>query len=163
MPYNMNMNEVLEAAARVTPQWLAGFFDGEGSVVAVKHPNNGVYSFFVHISQKEGKILSLIQFLYGGNMYPLSRRNHKWFMLKWTGKTSIKFLEAIKDHVICKKRQVDAALALAQLITNGGHSHASAVTSSAAEKRAECAKMIVDANNGLNDDAAVQQQEGGVV
>lgn len=85
--------------------WVAGFFDGEGNIWIGK----GLLQIQIAITQKEIGILRLIQQQYGGSVCKYGIQScHKWRVCNTAdGK---RFLWAIKDHVICKKTEVELAL-----------------------------------------------------
>lgn len=112
-------NGLLEAAARITPQWLAGFFDGEGTV-CTRDGNSGVPGVVVSISQKDSVILSLIHVMFDGGS--LSTNNRNVSGVEWSGRDCIKILEFVKDHVICKRKQVELGLEIAKLTLGPGKS-----------------------------------------
>ena len=136
MIHNFNIpNEVIDEAIRllekdfdlvassreISPQYLAGLFDGEGCVSSVLG-SSGVASIAVSISQKFPEILARIAEKFptklracssGGGKYP-------YFQLDWGGRRSIPFLSYIRDFVIIKHTQVEVGLRLAELSTERG-------------------------------------------
>ncbi len=149
MAYDMNQTEILEATARVTPQWLAGFFDGEGYVAAQKGANAASYSVRVFLYQKEPKVLALVQFLYGGNSSYRVRRGRKQgcHELHWYGKAALPLLRVIKDHVICKRRQVEAGIEMAEQQTYTGSPYS--ISTENIVRREELARVIISANQEI--------------
>lgn len=112
-------DEVLEALPRITPQWLAGFFDGEGCVNSYKA--GPMYNIKVSITQSDAAILALVAMRFAGDadgpfMKPSGLSNKPCYRIQFGGRKCIKFLEYIKDHVIVKRRQVESALEIAYLI-----------------------------------------------
>lgn len=108
-------NTLLEAVARLTPQWLAGFFDGEGCVHASLDPRGRTY-IKVQLNQKDPIILGLI-----GLKFPPSYTRARsvptksggtttGHMLSWEGYIALDFLSYIKDHVIVKRKLVELAI-----------------------------------------------------
>src|SRR6267154_4935775 len=114
---NMENDRILEAAVRITPQWLAGFFDGEGCVSVVLDRYKRPY-LRCFLTQTDVQILVLINIKYGGNLQDHKSKNTDGYKrrpghrLFWFGIDARLFLHVIKDHVICKKRQVELALEL---------------------------------------------------
>ena len=116
---SLEQNEILEAAARVTPQWLAGFFDGEGCVHAGYDCRNGLVRLIVSIAQKDILPLTLIKLKFMRYCSgPNRARNHTVSSITFTGRNCIPFLNFIKDYVICKRTQVEDAIELANLIND---------------------------------------------
>ena len=142
--YEMDKDELLEAAARLTPQWLAGFFDGEGWVSAYKA--NSSYQVTVGVGQADPRILSLVALRFGVGISERSTKGHIHYNLRLHGKMALPFLHFIKDHVICKRRQVEAAIKMAGEMrhTSGG---SGGLTDSEIALRAELAETIRRANH----------------
>lgn len=108
-----DLDRLLETTVRLTPQWLAGFFDGDGCVYAEVTKYNYPY-VNVSISQVDPGIISLIAIKYGGKMGDPSFRKglRPYHRVGWHGKDAKPILEVLKDYVICKKRQVELGLEL---------------------------------------------------
>lgn len=90
---------------KVTPEWLAGFFDGEGTVdIRIAKTHGGKYMRFelrVQIAQRDRAPLRLIQAEYGGSIQ--GRRCGLWVA---SGSTALAFLRAIFPHSVCKADQI---------------------------------------------------------
>ena len=115
-------NNFMEYKDLVTPQWLAGFFDGEGCICCSLNSDGNV-SLRVQISQKNVFPLLLIMAKYGGNLVQATynKKGNKTLghHVVWRGVAVIPMLELIKDFVIVKKDSVLAGLELAKLLGNG--------------------------------------------
>jgi len=98
---------------KVTPQWLAGFFDGEGSVCA-SFDNQNRFKLSIELTQKNKYILILVMFKFAGSFRVQKSKNGNYHKLAWYNKDSIKILEYIKDYVIVKKQLVEHGLELAK-------------------------------------------------
>lgn len=116
--------QMVDIAPRITPQWLAGFFDGEGCVSASKR--GPMYSVKVSIAQSDPIILSVIALKFNNTTFSCSESKlskRPSFAVIWTGRSVLEILEYIKDHVIVKRKQVEAAIELANILskrtTNG--------------------------------------------
>lgn len=119
--YHTDDLDILEIAARLKPEYIAGFFDGEGSVVAHKAKHAPMWSARITLTQKDPKILAAIAMKYcdgvivctkyGGGKY----KNHLCNCLQWQGRFALPFLESIEPHVIVKRAQVVAAIEMAKL------------------------------------------------
>jgi intein-encoded DNA endonuclease-like protein len=153
--YDMTNDEIVEAAARLTPQYLAGFFDGEGCVCVSKSSN--VLSIRVSISQAEPKILALVAFKFGMSLSVNRLPNRYVYSANLGGRSVIPFLEYIKDHVICKRRQVIAALEFTSTIrSHGGFTLSVEETTT----RKQLAEVIKQANNGIDTSLEVLKNNG---
>jgi len=119
----MEYNELLESAARITPQWLAGFFDGEGCVSVFKN-GDGLPRIGVSVGQSEPTVLSLIAIRFGNICNPSEKYSKKlgkrFFLVSWSGKSALPILEMIKDHVIIKRKQVELGIEMIKLISDAG-------------------------------------------
>ena len=114
------IDNLTEAAARITPQWLAGFFDGEGSVTVGLRPG-GQHFIAVGVSQHDLTLLTLIGLKFPGcnGPYPVSGRRTS-FEIRWSGDAAGPFLEAIKDFVVLKRRQVELGIEFVRTIGRKG-------------------------------------------
>jgi hypothetical protein len=118
-------NTLLEAVDRLTPQWLAGFFDGEGCVYAKIDPRNRTW-MKVELTQKDPTILGLIALKFEvsesrSRVSPTkSGATTTGHTIMWSGNQAVEFLEYIKPHVIVKRRLVELALDFCELVTYTG-------------------------------------------
>lgn len=101
--------------SQVSPQYIAGLFDGEG-YVGIRRRNdtkNTSYRCQVEIANTNRNVLEEISAQHGGVIRLKKNKDaHCWYTLNfYTNKDSKEILELIKDHVIVKKDQVDLALA----------------------------------------------------
>lgn len=103
---------------KLTPEYLAGFFDGEGSV--------GVYprlkdrtktkTYFVLVvslaqSGKNGYlILSHLQKIFGGTVYKSNGKNKDVWKWNLSSKKAVRFLNVIKDFCLIKREEILLAL-----------------------------------------------------
>jgi hypothetical protein len=104
----------------LSPQYLAGFFDGEGMVsicyvrkrIWKSDPTKKTFGFraVVGIANTHKPILELIKQEFGGDMYLNKRTNPNWqpvWAWKLTGKNAqIKFLQFIEPFVVVKRQPV---------------------------------------------------------
>lgn len=92
--------------------WIAGFFDGEGSVSIFKIlRSNGRYTEYkmtVSIAQKNKIPLEFIQEIYGGNLSQ-DKSNGCWHWTRSAQQAKV-FLESIRPYLRYKADQVDVAL-----------------------------------------------------
>jgi hypothetical protein len=104
-------------SSKISPQWLAGFFDGEGCISVRAKSGNAAPSIRVDIAQSDFTILAAIGELFPGGLpsvqaYPLKdkKRYTCGARLTWNGYKAKPILEYMKDYVLIKKVQVDLAL-----------------------------------------------------
>lgn len=121
----MEPQDIIEIVNRLTPEWLAGFFDGEGCVNA--RFTSGVPSLRVTLTQKDPSIILAISFKYSGGL--IHSLNHKLkndksqtttYCLTYNGNNSKNILVAIEPFVIVKKKQVILAIEFSKFITKTG-------------------------------------------
>lgn len=118
----LHESEHLEALARITPQWLAGFFDGEGCVSVVRY-RYGLPALRVDLIQSEYNILYLIGLKFGKQPTAKTRRNpmsKQGWCLSFGGKNAIPFLEFIRPHVVLKRKLVEWGIEMAKLHGESG-------------------------------------------
>lgn len=122
----LEKSELDIALERLTPEWLAGFFDGEGCVSAsmsgVRNPR-----LIVSITQSDFNLLSLIgmKFSQGGSLYsPIrkgaQREKRPCWILSFGGKSCLPILEYIRPHVILKRKLVEWGIEMAKLTGERG-------------------------------------------
>jgi hypothetical protein len=110
--------DVLSSIPRITPQWVAGFFDGEGSV----HTQDcrGSIQVRVSISQKDPKILALISLKYNAGSLLFARGIGRFsngvHSLIFNGGNAVGFLKDIEPYCVVKRRLVEKALEMAEMV-----------------------------------------------
>jgi hypothetical protein len=118
-------NTLLEAVARLTPQWLAGFFDGEGCVSVYTLAQNGKPTMKVNITQADYMLLALIALKFkhvsGPNLKQHKKLKSKVWELVWTRQGCEEILLYLKDHVILKRKQVELGLAMLETFPGSGN------------------------------------------
>lgn len=127
-------SELEIASERLTPQWLAGFFDGEGCV-SITNRHNGLKGgkkpyprLSVTITQAEPTLLSLIGMKFcdeRGLIYCPVRKGNKrekkaCYSLRMSGKHAGPFLKYIQPYVILKRKLVDWGIEMAELTGERG-------------------------------------------
>ena len=93
--------------------YLAGFFDGEGSINLLKRKRgnwNPEYQLMVAIGQKDGATLDWILLHYGGHVYLVKRDGSYYWAI--TGKKAYGFLKTLIPFLQYKKPQAELALKL---------------------------------------------------
>lgn len=100
----------------ITASYVAGFFDGEGTVGIshVKHPSADYYNVRVAIINTNRAILDAIQGTFGGSVGSHDKRRsdkHKQsWQVQWYSESAIEFLRTIYPYVIVKRDQIELAL-----------------------------------------------------
>lgn len=124
--------------------WLAGFFDGEGSVSLSHSPNgsktgNRIFRLQVTLSQKDGKYLREAQQLFGGRVV-YHRHCNQWMT---SGPVAAKFLRTVLPYLRVKRRVAELALLQRVLVDSG-------VTKCAkAAKRTEVSKVSMQIREAI--------------
>lgn len=102
----------------VTPQWLAGFFDGEGTVdIRLRRTHGGKYMRFelrCQIVQRDPLPLLLIAEAYGGSIQKAKTSSCSAWVVG--AKAAEAFLRAIAPHSVCKSAQIAVALRFSETI-----------------------------------------------
>ncbi len=131
---------------RITPEYLAGFIDGEG--------NMRLYSGFskqsptslraeVAITNTNRNILDLIQIEYGGKILKRSNKLRPIYRLYWSSLDAIKpLLDIISPYLILKRHH-------AELLLEYLGRHNSQSRSKITERDREIANLIVQLNKEL--------------
>lgn len=100
----------------VSKEYMAGFFDGEGSVIMQRN-----FQVFVVVSQSNFDLLKSFQAEHGGYVYEntsklSTRMGYNWRLSKKD--QTVPFLEAIKDFAIVKKAKIMLALEMLKLTSS---------------------------------------------
>ena len=98
-----------------TPQWMAGFFDGEGCVNITQVGKKRYGQLRVYIVNTDPAVLGLIAATYGGMLTAPRTAKAGWKPFRsvvFIAGSAAEFLEAIRPYVILKKAQVELGLAL---------------------------------------------------
>jgi len=107
-----NQERINEIAARLTPQYIAGFFDGEGSISFCKN-----YTIQVLVAQTDEDILLAIAQYFGtGTVRSVKqRRGHKQgYTLTWCGQKAKAVLEQILPYLVLKQDRASIAMRMAE-------------------------------------------------
>ncbi len=102
---------------QTTLAYIAGFFDGEGSVTIGRSPSGSGqpnHTLVAAIGNTNQEILVWAHSLFGGHLCLRKRNNPKWKdMLQWSLQTckALAFLEAIRPYLRVKAQVVDVAIA----------------------------------------------------
>lgn len=114
---------------RITPAWLAGFFDGEGSICGMyaKQPRadgniHKIPRIFVGLSQKNLPLLETVKGIYGGTLgVQRTRGAISCRHLHWYGRSALPLLNAIQPHLVVKREQADLCLEFLGMVRGGDY------------------------------------------
>ena len=113
---DMENNELLEIVSRLTPQWLAGFFDGEGCVCIRRHGTGWILR--VNLTQANHPLLMDVARTFRASYGPYTKtrktrmgKDSMCYEIGWANRDSLIYiLDVLKDHVIAKREQVELAI-----------------------------------------------------
>lgn len=88
-------------------EYIAGFFDGEGTIGVYKTNGKNHWDLTVKISQQNPEIIVLIYAQFPEAKF---QPGHTVWEVRFYGENSRRFLELIKPYAICKLRQIELAL-----------------------------------------------------
>lgn len=113
----------LEKVLNLTPEeraYMAGFFDGEGSVGIMRQSSNGKYCAQISIAQNRPAVLQKFHDVFGGALHfdegkttlpngePISRNVYRW---KIAGDIATRaFLDVIRPYAIVKAPEIDEVM-----------------------------------------------------
>jgi|SRR5215469_687755 len=140
-----SQDKLLEVVARLTPSWIAGFFDGEGCVSSKIEHEGRIQNIRVSITQKDPTILGLLSLKFPGGHFSVKNREiangkatTKTHELLYCGNKCRDFLEYIKDYSIVKRELILLGIEMSKLVTYTGGK----LTDSQRAKRFELAEKI---------------------
>jgi len=149
----LEKSELDIALERLTPQWLAGFFDGEGCVSAsmsgVRNPR-----LIVSITQSDFQLLNLIamKFSPDGCMYTpvrkgAQREKRPCWILSFGGKSCLPILDYIAPHVILKRKLVIWGIEMAKLTAERGKcGRGNSLPGAVMDRRQELMNLVKEEN-----------------
>jgi hypothetical protein len=149
-------NEIAIAIDRLSPQWLAGFFDGEGCVTVtmsgVRNPR-----VMVSITQQDYNILKAVWEKFcvpdTGCLYKPVRKKSRGkemdcWLLHFTGKSCLPILRAIQPYVILKRKLVDWGIEMALLTAERGKcGRGNSLPSHVVSRRKELMDLVREENS----------------
>jgi len=101
---------------KLTAQYTAGLFDGEGSVSIVvrnyRKDNRPFYSLAIQLTNTHYGIVESLKETWSGHVYSEHHKNRQRMYYKWMllGKNGLSFLEAVLPFSIIKQRQVNIGI-----------------------------------------------------
>lgn len=128
----------------LSPEYLAGFFDGEGCVHCSEYTQRGsrVVQFQIQIANSHEEIIKLIQTENGGSyelQHPSRLGKNKVWLWRIGGVASESFARLILPHTVLKKEQIELFLELRATVVRAGRRH---VSDEVWERRAELIAAI---------------------
>jgi hypothetical protein len=115
-------------ADAISPQYAAGFFDGEGSVSICKTKvaawPRPYYTFQVNITNTDLEVLTRMQRTFGGSVKKRKREKRKWkqcYVLRLCSWDAFTFLQRIAPFVIVKRRQAEVGIEFQQTMRHVGN------------------------------------------
>ena len=123
---------------KLDPQWLAGFIDGDGCITTALNGGRRVPQ--VDISQKDVRILEVIQEHYGG--YLSKHATNNVHHLKYLGSSVRGILNAILPYLVMKTRRATWALEMLEHFPGSGNR----LTETNIAERNRLAALIMEAN-----------------
>jgi len=91
--------------------WVAGFFEGEGSIIITKRPRNS-YGVRVSLTQKVPEPLEAVSKIWGGKVFEQFRESGRIFRWRLSNKKALRFLKDIEPYLVFKKEAVSIGIAL---------------------------------------------------
>ena len=114
----VDQSKVAEVLQGLTLQYIAGFFDGEGSITVTRD-----LSLQVVVSQNDEAILQAIaQYMGTGKVSAIkTRRGHKQcYSLRWCGAKAASVLSSLLPYLILKHERAMLAIQMQSLISPRG-------------------------------------------
>ena len=155
--------DLSELSKRLTPEYVAGFFDGEGSVYTTIPAGRGP-QLKVVIVQCNAALLTLLAMKFGGSGVKAKDRDRRpnakqLFSVEWTGRGCLPLLYYIKDHVILKKRLVESGIEFTSLM---GLRSGDRILDRDRERQLEIHDQMKAMNNGAVPCLGHNKEKGGV-
>lgn len=109
--------------SRLSPEYVAGLFDGEGSVTSTMNRKTGQIQVRACVAMTDEHIIRLLHIAFGGYFGKQKKyaEHHKdtyaWYV---TGNNLVAFLQLVLPHLIVKREEAEVALKLQQALTERG-------------------------------------------
>jgi len=101
----------------LTPQYLAGFFDGEGSV-CITYDNSGQPKLRVSLANNYRPVIEQVKQQFSGSINRSSGNCYQWWLYKT--EKMFQFLTYVKPYLIVKQKEVTIALTLLTTMGTSG-------------------------------------------
>src|SRR5712664_1174321 len=109
----MLLRKTFSDKPEVRAAYLAGFFDGEGHVCPIDHPDTIIPLLHVGLSQTNFVFLDLVKVLYGGGVS--ENANGCWNWQLYGAEKQLKFLSDIQPYVILTHEEVSIAIEICKV------------------------------------------------
>lgn len=99
--------------------YIAGFFDGEGTISIKHHKKSDTFQVVVTIVNTDLNILEIIKNKFGGDIHVMyrSKNSHKTgYTWRISSRMAFKFLKEINPYSIIKKTRIKIALSFQERI-----------------------------------------------
>ena len=92
--------------------YIAGFFDGEGSIIIYKRSRSNSYSLNVQVNQLDRGMLEFLQSFYSGkiNRGNDKKKKHQLWQWRLTAQMALNFLLDIEPFLKLKREQAKLAI-----------------------------------------------------
>lgn len=99
----------------LSPQYVAGFFDGEGCIIVAKdsgarHNKRPSYVLRVDVANTDYRVLEMLQREFGGNIARSHGKNRPCYNWQVNAQLAKKFLEWVRPYLTVKAEQAWLAL-----------------------------------------------------
>ena len=104
--------------------YLAGFLDGEGSIIIDDHGGKSRLSVRVVLGNTHVGVLQELQSIWGGFFYTKQAQKEGWkqgSVLEWATKEAVELLREIQPYLRIKKEQCQVALKFQETINSMAH------------------------------------------
>lgn len=120
----------LSGLSDVTIAYIAGLFDGEGSVgiYELNHPKRIEFTYIATVTNTDKKILDFLKATLGGHVVLEKRQGKSRDCYKWyaKGELAVDFFHTIHSFTITKKPQIEIAMYWSTLNKPNGRAYTSA-------------------------------------
>lgn len=110
-----------------TDPYIAGFFDGEGSIMILRRPNRH-YELATKITQVDPKPLCIMQSRFGGSLgikKPTGTAHRPASQLQLASRASYEMLKALRPYLVVKDLEADVAIAFYESDRSKGEAYLS--------------------------------------
>lgn len=107
-----------QQAMAISPQYVAGFLDGEGNITILQRnrcSGGESYNLIIGLTNRDLRVLTAIQSVYGGSIFAKKRYSTQHsvaFELRLAKRSQVnQLLNDVIPYLICKRQQAELGLA----------------------------------------------------
>lgn len=137
----------------ITPEWLAGFFDGEGSVSVARH--GASFNIIINITNRNWEVIASLTSKFESSTLQLKKetievKRKDCFVIQWRGRSAKPILLFMLPHLRLKYKRALLALEIIKSIEDSEYRRS--LSQETIIQRERLASLIAEANDSKLED-----------